>query len=209
MTQVKQDSSTKVLVRLFDVGGSPVSGIAYGSVTAAVSKADQSQTTLTLSAGDWYEAAGGFSSSGVYWLSLPASATSVPGQLAYRVSATGAVDFVGIIDVVTVLEADTYVRIGVPTGASLAADLAATRADVGTVADDVWEYAMTDLTTVGAVGTSLRAALRVWLNRVKIDGNTKQLKVYAEDGVTVALTYDLKDLAEQPTATNPTERVPA
>jgi hypothetical protein len=47
------------------------------------------------------------------------------------------------------------------------------------------------------------------LNRAKINASTRKLEVYAEDGTTVAFSFDLKDLTGAATAENASERIPA
>lgn len=152
--QIKQNTSARVLVRLLDSAGAPVTGILYSGITAVVGKSDLSEATLTVTAGDWSEADNGLAGKGVYWLTLPTTATNQLGDLVYCVSATGAVDF---------------------------------------------------LRTVEIIDGKLD---KVMLNRAKIDSSTNRLLIYEDDGVTVAFSFNLKDLTGSPISVGSTERVP-
>lgn len=166
--EIKQSTSQKVLVRLLDASGTPITGITYSGATAVIGKADATETTLTLSSSaDWQEADKGLTGKGIYWLTLPTSATDVTGDLVYCVSASGAVDFVRAVTVVANLESDTYTKVvDVPDMAKLS------------------------------------------LNRIRIDSTSNRLNVYEGDGVTIAFSYDLKDIDGASSALNVTERIP-
>lgn len=112
MLEYKQEVAKFVLVRIFDQGGTPVSGVAFGSVTAAVQKADGSVSTLTVLLADWSEiTTGAFSGTGMYLLKIPAGAFDQPGLFTYAVATTSNNTYIGAIKVVANEEEDTFAAV--------------------------------------------------------------------------------------------------
>lgn len=125
MIQAKLSTALWVPVRVFDLGGNPVSGVASGSVTGGVMKADTTVAAFTVTGADWFEATGGaFASAGVYAIKVPAAAVSQVGPLVVGVAVSGNRTSAPALDVVAQFASDNYSRIGAPAGASIAADLA-------------------------------------------------------------------------------------
>lgn len=188
--ELKKDAASKLLVRLLDSNSAPVTSVAYTDVTAWAALYNETQVDISpTGAGAWVELGDGFAGTGTYWLAIPTAATAVAGQMGFIVSAAGAEDFISRAAVVDNLEGDTF-------------------AAVGDVASDVWDVARVSLTAPGSVGDAVRKLLATQLNRARIDKNAKTLIVYADDGTTPLLTFNLKDLDGNATETNPTERVP-
>src|SRR5574343_81308 len=138
MIEYKQGLTKFVPVRIFNSVGDPVSGIAFGSVTATTKKADGSTEAVSVTGADWQEVvAGAFAGAGVYALKLSASNLNQTGTLTYAVATTGNKTFVGAIKVVANEEVDTYTRIGAPTLASVSADIANLDSDIANLDTDV------------------------------------------------------------------------
>lgn len=208
--QITQNTSARVLVRLLDISGVPVAGVAYGSVTAVVGKSNTTEATLVLTGSDWNEADNGLAGKGVYWLTLPTTATDQLGELIYCVSVSGAVDFVRNVEIVSTADiASVLTILGTPAGSSIADDISNISIDPSSVATAVWDALISTLTTTGSIGEALNNGLKSLLNRAKINSSTNQLEVYESDGTTLAFSFDLKDITGSPTATGATERVPA
>lgn len=206
MFEVKKDTATWVPVRLLDSAGTPVTGVAFGSVTATAWKADSTTAVLTVTVSDWAEiSADDFSGLGVYSLKLPVAETDVQGPFMYAVAAAGAETFVGSIKVVTNEEVDTKtvvdgIRTDYTTGrASNLDNLDAASSTLATAAALV--TAQSDLTDLMDIG----------LGRWKIEvtgGDANRLVLYRQDGVTVLKKFDLLDSAGDPTFINPFTREP-
>jgi hypothetical protein len=153
MLEYKISNLAKVPVRLLDSGGSAVTGVTSGSVTATVMKFDGSTEAVTVS-GAWNEiSTGAFASEGMYTLTLSAANLNTSGLLSYAVKVSGAKTYVGIIKVVSAEEYDTYARVGSPIGASISADLQAVQADIDTVDSDIGSVATSISTLTTNVNT--------------------------------------------------------
>lgn len=138
MIEIKNGQDSWVPVRIFDGTGAAVAGVTFGSVSAAVQKADGSTAVLSVTVTDWLETtAGAFSGEGVYSLKIPASAASINGLLIYAVATPSNKVHVGAVKVVANEEVDTYARIGAPVGASISVDIAAVQTDVNTIDTNV------------------------------------------------------------------------
>lgn len=112
MIEIKSGVDNLVPVRLLDSSGSPVVGIAFGSVTVSVRAADTGAVdTYTPTTGQWSEVtSGAFASTGVYNLTIPSTITLPQGSTLYAVTAPGAATYVGAVKAVAYEESDTYVR---------------------------------------------------------------------------------------------------
>ena len=208
MLEYKQSVSKFVPVRIFDQGGEPVGGLAFGVVQAAVQKADGSTAVVAVTISDWTEiTTGAFSGSGVYALKLPASALDQPGLLTYAVSTPSNRVHVGAIKVVANEEVDTFSRIGAPVGASISADIANVDSDIVTVNSNVLALGA-DLTSILNVVNLLKKYEEGrW--KIHITGpDANRLVLYDTDDVTPLLKFDLKDSGGSATFFNPFERVP-
>jgi len=138
MIEYKQSVAKFVPVRIFDSNGNPVSGLAFGSVTATVQKADNSTQAVSVTGADWQEiTTGAFASAGVYALQLSAGNLDQAGVLTYAVATAANKTYIGALKVVANEEVDTYTRIGAPALASVSADIANLDADVANVDSDV------------------------------------------------------------------------
>lgn len=208
MLEYKQSVSKFVPVRIFDQGGEPVGGLAFGVVQAAVQKADGSTAVVAVTISDWTEiTTGAFSGSGVYALKLPASALDQPGLLTYAVSTPSNRVHVGAIKVVANEEVDTYTRIGAPVGASISADIADTNADVATVNSNVLALQAGQTSILNVVNTLKKYEEGRW--KIHITGpDANRMVLYDTDEVTPLLKFDLKDSGGSATFFNPFERVP-
>lgn len=110
MLAVKISTTVRLPIALKNVStGLPLLGVAYGSVSATVHKADGTSANLTVTSPDWAElTSGAFNGSGCYTLLLPTSATDTAGRLVIAVAVSGALDNpLSVIDVVANLESDT------------------------------------------------------------------------------------------------------
>lgn len=208
MIEYKINVSKYVPVQILNSSGVPVAGIAFGSVTAAVVKADGTTATLTVTITDWTEVTtGAFSGAGFYLLKLPASAVNQAGMLDYAVASGANKVYIGTIKVVDNEEVDTFSRLGAPVLASHSADVAGVKTDVAGV-----------LTAVSGVQTTANSSLTIlqllqkfekgrW--KIHITGtDVNRLVLYDTDNTTVLLKFDLKDSGGSATFTNPFERLP-
>jgi hypothetical protein len=126
MADYKTGVQAFALVRMLDSSGVPVTGLAFGAITATLLYSDGTTASITPASGaDWVEATtGAFSGTGVYRLKITAGNMTVNGQWGIAVSAAGAdTAVVAWGDIVANLESDTYTRIGAPVGASVSADI--------------------------------------------------------------------------------------
>lgn len=90
MYDVVENVSHWLPVRIFDTGGNPVAGVVFGSITAAVMKADHTQAAFTVLTTDWVEAtSSAFSATGTYMIQVPASVLDQVGPLEYAVASGG------------------------------------------------------------------------------------------------------------------------
>lgn len=208
MIEYKQGVSKFVPVRVFDQGGEPQGGIAFGAVTAAVQKQDGSTAVVTVTIADWTEiTTGAFGGAGVYALKLPASALDQPGLLTYAVSTPSNKVFIGAIKVVANEEVDTFSRVGAPVGASISADIAGVKSDVGTVNTNVLALNTGQANILAVVNTLKKYEEGRW--KIHITGpDANRLVLYDTDDVTPLLKFDLKDSGGAATFFNPFERVP-
>lgn len=112
MIEIKSGVDNLVPVRLLDVSGVAVTGVAFGSVTVSVRAADTGAVdTYTPTTLQWTEVtSGAFAGTGVYNLTIPSTITLPQGSTIYAVSASGAVTYVGAVKAVAYEESDTYVR---------------------------------------------------------------------------------------------------
>src|SRR5574343_432192 len=229
MIEYKQGLTKFVPVRIFNSVGDPVSGIAFGSVTATTQKADGSTEAVSVTGADWQEVvAGAFAGAGVYALQLSASNLNQTGTLTYAVATTGNKTFVGAIKVVANEEVDTYTRIGAPTLASVSADIANLDSDIANLDADVAnvDSDVATLTSnvanldadVSAVASNVTSTLTIVQvlqkyeeGRWKIHttgGDAKRLVLYETDNTTPLLKFDLKDSTGGATFAEPFERLP-
>lgn len=160
--------------------GTPITGIAFGSVTVKIGKADGSAAgDKTMTSPDWVE-----KGLGVYHLILSNTDVDTLGSgeaiLTYD-SATAAVPF----QVVANIEADTFVRLGAPAGASVSADIAAifARTDVATSTRLASGTVAADLATL----TTSVAALDTLLKQLD-DNSLTRMTVLTRDGSNRPLT---------------------
>src|SRR5574343_20597 len=229
MIEYKQGLTKFVPVRIFNSVGDPVSGIAFGSVTATTKKADGSTEAVSVTGADWQEVvAGAFAGAGVYALKLSASNLNQTGTLTYAVATTGNKTFVGAIKVVANEEVDTYTRIGAPTLASVSADIANLDSDIANLDADVAnvDSDVATLTSnvanldadVAAVASNVTSTLTIVQvlqkyeeGRWKIHttgGDANRLVLYDTDNTTPLLKFDLKDSTGGATFAEPFERLP-
>ena len=208
MLEYKQGISKFVPVRIFDQGGEPVGGLAFGLVTAAVQKADGSTAVVPVTISDWTEiTTGAFSGSGVYALRLPVGALDQPGLLTYAVSTPSNRVHVGAIKVVANEEVDTFTRIGAPVLSSISADIAGVKTDVGTVNTNVLALQAGQTSILSVVSLLKKYEEGRW--KIHITGpDANRLVLYDTDDVTPLLKFDLKDSGGADTFFNPFERVP-
>lgn len=107
--EVKNNTATRVPVRLVNSVGVAQTGVLYGAVSASVRKADGTVSILSVGAGDWSEkTTGAFASQGWYDLLIPGSALNQDGILTYAVGASGAVTYVDAVQVTAFDDADIY-----------------------------------------------------------------------------------------------------
>lgn len=188
MIEFKQSVARWAPVRIFSsTTGLPVSGLAFGSMTGAVQKADGTTATFTITISDWAEATtGAWANAGTYMVLLPAAALSQTGVLSYAIASSGNVTFVGSVKVVANEEVDTYTRVGAPVGASISADIAAVDA------------------TVERLQLLKEGRWKIFTSG--IDAN--RLVLYAADGTTPIQKWDLKNNAGAASSSEVYERVP-
>lgn len=105
--EVKKEKEVKVPVTLADANGNPVTGKAFSAMTVYLQKQGGASVQKALVLADWVEIdATNFP--GVYDLRLSIADTDTAGFLKYAAATAGAEVFVGILEVVERLEADTY-----------------------------------------------------------------------------------------------------
>jgi hypothetical protein len=208
MIEYKQSVAAFVPVRIFDQGGVPQNGIAFGSVTAAIQKSDGSTAVVSVTITDWTEiTTGAFNGAGVYALKLPASVLNLTGYLTFAVATPGNKIHVGAIKVVANEEVDTFTRVGAPTGASIAADIANVDSDVAAVQASVTALGAGQATILSVVELLKKYEEGRW--KIHISGpDANRLVLYDTDDVTPLLKFDLKDSGGAATFVNPFERLP-
>jgi hypothetical protein len=208
MLEYKQGVARFVPVRIFDHGGNPVGGIAFGSVAAAIQKADGSSSTVTVALSDWSEVTtGAFSGAGMYLLRLSAGNLDQQGLLTYAVATTSNKTYIGAIKVVSNEEVDTFSRIGAPVLSSISADIAGVKTDVSTVNTNVLALNAGQTSILNVVNLLKKYEEGRW--RIHISGpDANRMVLYDTDKVTPLLKFDLKDSGGAATFINPFERTP-
>ena len=181
--EIKQGTIFRVPVKLVDSNGDPVTGTAFSNVTCYLQKQAGASAQKTVVEADWLQLdATNFP--GHYDLVLSAANTDTVGFLKYSIAVSGADRFVGVVEIVANVEADTFARLGAPVGASTSADIAAA-------------------TAIALISR------KVATNRSKVDSAAKTLTLYDDDGTTPLYVFNLKDSAGVATATAIYERVAA
>lgn len=233
--EVKNSVAVRVPVVLLDSSGNPVTGTAFGSVTASVEKSDGSTVALTVTGADWTEnTSGGFNGGGKYTLLLPSSALNLNGPLTYAVKVAGARHYFGTLKVVAQEEADSYAAIA---AVQTTVNSTATQAGLDSVNSNIAILDARVQQTELAVGsTATQTGLDAVNSNVAIlDARIQQVEdvlddirsfeagrwkifttgpdanrivYYKEDGVTVLAKFDLKDIAGSPTYAAAFERLP-
>lgn len=208
MLEYKQSVAKFVPVRIFDQGGTPVGGVAFGQVTAAIQKADGTTSTLSVILADWSEVTtGAFSGSGMYLLRLSAANLDQPGLLTYAISTPSNKTHIGAIKVVANEEIDTYNRIGAPVLTSISADLAGVKTDVAAVQSSITGLSAGQASILAVVNLLKKYEEGRW--KIHISGpDANRLVLYDTDDITPLLKFDLKDSGGAATFINPFERVP-
>lgn len=208
MIEYKQSVAAFVPVRIFDQGGVPQNGIAFGSVQAAIQKSDGSTAVISVTITDWTEiTTGAFNGAGVYALKLPASVMNLTGYLTFAVTTPGNKIHVGAIKIVANEEVDTFTRIGAPVGASISADIANVDSDVAAVQASVTALAAGQATILSVVELLKKYEEGRW--KIHISGpDANRLVLYDTDDITPLLKFDLKDSGGAATFVNPFERLP-
>lgn len=119
---IKYLTEQKVPVRLLDsTTGTGVTGVASGAVTVYLQPYDDVSAVKSVTGAEWTEV-DAVNFPGVYDLLLYAGDVSALGQLKYSVVASGAVTYVGIVNVVEYLSGDIMTMLGfVNTNAANAA----------------------------------------------------------------------------------------
>ena len=208
MLEYKQSVAKFVPVRIFDQGGTPVGGVAFGQVTAAIQKADGTTSTLSVILADWSEVTtGAFSGSGMYLLRLSAANLDQPGLLTYAISTPSNKTHIGAIKVVANEEIDTYNRIGAPVLTTISADIAGVKTDVAAVQSSITGLSAGQASILAVVNLLKKYEEGRW--KIHISGpDANRLVLYDTDDVTPLLKFDLKDSGGAATFINPFERVP-
>lgn len=205
MIEYKQGSAANVPVRIQTSAGVAIPGTLYTAVTATVLKSDGTTAVVVMSAGNWTEVTtGAFAGTGTYTLGLSSSQLGTVGVLMYAVAVSGALTYVGVVKVVANEEADTYARLGSPTGASIAADISSVwDADLGLHA--IAGSAGKTLSTINTTATNTwNFHTSEW--QVVATGADANRMVVTMPGLT--LKFDLKDKDGNPTYINPFVRIP-
>jgi len=159
MLPLKQSTAgQKVPVILKDSAGVVVTGVTAPTITVSKAMGD----LAAVHDGTWAEKAGG-----LYSVQLDATDTDTVGALVVRVVKAGCVDSFVCCWVRANTEADNYGRLGTPTGASIAADIAARAAAATALSNAVWTDAKAGYLT-GAV------ALEATLTAIKGAGWTTE-----------------------------------
>jgi hypothetical protein len=208
MLEYKQNIAAFVPVRIFDQGGTPQGGIAFGSVQAAIQRSDGSTAVLTVTNPDWSEVTtGAFNGAGVYLLRLPVSVMNLTGLLTYSVATSGNKTHIGAIKIVANEEVDTFNRIGAPVLSSISADIAGVKTDVAGVASGVAGLSAGQTSILTVVQLLQKYEEGRW--KIHITGpDANRLVLYDTDDVTPLLKFDLKDSGGAATFINPFERTP-
>jgi hypothetical protein len=188
---IKQSTATKVPVRLLDSSGVGVTGKAFGDATVYLQAFGGSSAVKVLGAGDWVEV-DSTNMPGVYDLSLAVGDVATTGMLKYSVAASGAVTYVGIVNVVAYTLYDTYSQ------ALVAATNASTAATNASNAE----------TAANAADTTATTVRKLQSNRLKIDTGANTCTLYDDDDVTPLFVWNLKDSSGSPTSTSIFERDP-
>jgi hypothetical protein len=208
MLEYKQSVAKFVPVRIFDQGGTPVGGVAFGQVTAAIQKADGTTSTLSVVLADWSEiTTGAFSGAGMYLLKLSASNLDQPGLLTYAVSTPSNKTYIGAIKVVANEEVDTFARIGAPVLTSISADIAGVKTDVAAVQSSITGLSAGQASILAVVNLLKKYEEGRWKIHIT-GGDANRLVLYDTDNVTPLLKFDLKDSGGAATFINPFERLP-
>lgn len=180
MFEVKQNQRSWVPVRLFNTSnGSGSVGVASGSVTVLIVKADTSEAAYTVGSGAWIEhTTAPATGSGLYQLNLKTTDTDTSGSLVYVVQSTLSRVYIGSIKVVANEEADTFTALAAASS------------------------------SLGQQLTRIRQATEGrW--KIHTSGpDVNRMVFYEVDGTTVMFKLDLKDAAGAPTTSSPFERVP-
>ena len=208
MIEYKQSVSKFVPVRILNGSDVPVAGIAFGAVTATVVKADGTTQAVTITITDWAEVVtGAFASQGFYLLKLSAANLDQPGMLTYAVSTAGNKTYINTLKVIANEEAETFARVGAPVLASISADIAGVKTDVGTANTGIAALS-TGQSSILTVVTLLK---KYEQGRWKIHisgGDANRLVLYDTDNTTALLKFDLKSNSGSATFINPFERYP-
>lgn len=198
--ELKQSVATKVPVRLRAVvDGSALTGVTYSQVSVYIQKHGGASVLKALAPSEWTEV-DAVGMPGEYDLSLSASDLDTLGFFKYYASYPGiSMQYPGLIQVVANIESDTFTRLGAPVGASisadlqgveasLAADIAAVKADTVEVLGLLHKNAVVVNQSYNAAGRLVGATLRVYDsagNALLNDGVTGLLSTY-----NILATYD-------------------
>lgn len=107
MRQLTKGASANLTVLLtLSATGAPATGIAFGAVTAQLSKAGGAFAAKAVLVGDWAEVG-----SGVYTLAFSAANTDTLGEIIFTVNAATCTQFVGEATVVNAADATTAVDV--------------------------------------------------------------------------------------------------
>jgi hypothetical protein len=157
---LNQDVTVPVLMSRQD--SSPAYGIPNSQASVTITKADGSEATFTPSGAQWAEKASGNNlRQGIYLLTIPAAYCDVAPFLAFAVAAplASALIYTGVVELCEANTDTIYSRIGAPTGASIAADVADVRANLGAGAPTAEEIRVeVEGSTVLARESSVQAA---------------------------------------------------
>jgi hypothetical protein len=178
MLEYKINVAAWTPIRLLDAFGVPLTGVAYSTVTGAVTKSDTTSATLTITNVDWVElTTGAFSGSGTYLLKLPNTALNTEGFVNVAVAHAGASTFVGIIEVVTISDATTVadaVWDALTTGNITAGTMgglvntAASGPSLSSIAGAVWDEASAGHVAAGSFG-KLEEDIKVAVDAINIE----------------------------------------
>jgi hypothetical protein len=106
--EIKKSTAFKVPVRLLKTSdGTGQTGVAYTAPTVYIQKQEGSSTEKVLASTDWVEI-DSVNMPGCYDLQLSTSDTNTSGFLKYSVVNAAAEVFIGIMEIVSNLEEDTY-----------------------------------------------------------------------------------------------------
>lgn len=134
MYEYKQGVTRWAPVKLTDSLGNPVTGVVFGSITAAVLKSNTTIAAFAVTGTDWFEATtSAFAGEGVYAIKIPGSVLNELGMLTYAVDTGGlSLTYTGSIKVVA-YEEDSP----------------------GAYADAVWDEPLAGHLTAGSTGEKL------------------------------------------------------